>query len=362
MKTFHLTLTAILLLGLTIAAVAQNDAINSELAANIINNAIRQTADEAQHRFMVNEMLDGNSVTIMYIAYRRGIGVSDEQNEIIWEGRQKIEQTYDSNTMPDDPDYRAVLEEGRQLRQALGAAARLNPPDMNAIEDMKAQWVDIQVRQQTLKQEKYVNLFYDTLTPEQIKKAQEFHLAVMAETGFVSPAMFEALDLSDAQKKQFDEIKRNIAPELNKHVGKQVEWESKFREKLRNEFREKQDGVSGQEARQKVLDDLQKKLLAEFQPERDKVQESGKALGDKLKVEMFDVLTDEQWARLMELIDNPPDYVKEVLKKMREARAENEKAGAWVPGPNSWRPGDPIPEGYRQQRQEGRFPRNVQSE
>jgi hypothetical protein len=67
-----------------------------------------------------------------------------------------------------------------------------------------------------------------------------------------------------------------------------------------------------------------------------------------------------QWDRFQELIDDPPDYIKAWHKKLKEAAKE---AGTWQPGPNSWQPGDPIPEGYRQQRQErGRFPRVNQSE
>jgi Ni/Co efflux regulator RcnB len=70
---------------------------------------------------------------------------------------------------------------------------------------------------------------------------------------------------------------------------------------------------------------------------------------------MFDVLTDEQWDRMLDLIDNPPDYVKKILRKWKEA---SEKAAEWAPGPNSWQPGDPIPEKYRQERQtKGNFPR-----
>jgi Ni/Co efflux regulator RcnB len=80
---------------------------------------------------------------------------------------------------------------------------------------------------------------------------------------------------------------------------------------------------------------------------------------------MFDVLTDEQWARLQKLIDNPPEHAKAYAKKLKEQMGESEKTGgAWQPGPNSWRPGDPIPEQYRQQREEQRtrqrpgFPRS----
>ena len=75
---------------------------------------------------------------------------------------------------------------------------------------------------------------------------------------------------------------------------------------------------------------------------------------------MFDVLTDEQWRRLQDLIDNPPAHARVLVQKLREQRGETEenKNNIWVPGPGSWRPGDPIPEVYRIQRNtRGNFPR-----
>jgi Ni/Co efflux regulator RcnB len=55
------------------------------------------------------------------------------------------------------------------------------------------------------------------------------------------------------------------------------------------------------------------------------------------------------------MIDNPSGLVKIMLDKVKAWRGKKE---VWTPGPNSWQPGDPIPEGYRQERQMKRnFPR-----
>jgi len=78
---------------------------------------------------------------------------------------------------------------------------------------------------------------------------------------------------------------------------------------------------------------------------------------------MFDVLTDEQWERMIDLIDNPPDYVKKILDEKRKAReaetASSGESGEWQPGPGSWQPGDGIPAGYRIEREtrSRQFPR-----
>jgi len=97
--------------------------------------------------------------------------------------------------------------------------------------------------------------------------------------------------------------------------------------------------------------------------EFDEMQSRSRAFSTQFKVKMFDVLTDEQWKRLQELIDNPPAHAMGLLKLMKEMNGESENGknsgGGYVPGPNSWRPGDPIPEEYRQQRNRGNFPRPV---
>jgi hypothetical protein len=76
----------------------------------------------------------------------------------------------------------------------------------------------------------------------------------------------------------------------------------------------------------------------------------------------------------MRLINNPPEYAKkmrETLKEMfgemgiiiEEGEASDEQQAAteekpqWVPGPNSWRPGMPLPGGVPVRENPGRFPR-----
>jgi hypothetical protein len=82
---------------------------------------------------------------------------------------------------------------------------------------------------------------------------------------------------------------------------------------------------------------------------------------------MSNVLTSAQWARMMNLIDNPPEYVKGMIAEMRrqmgidepQAGSSRQPGGGWVPGPGSWRPGDPLPEGNRTEREtRSRFPRS----
>jgi hypothetical protein len=65
-------------------------------------------------------------------------------------------------------------------------------------------------------------------------------------------------------------------------------------------------------------------------------------------VKLFDVLTDEQWVRLQDLIDNPPEHAKALRERLRDY---NEQAAqTWQPSATPWMTGEAIPESYRQER------------
>jgi hypothetical protein len=95
------------------------------------------------------------------------------------------------------------------------------------------------------------------------------------------------------------------------------------------------------------------------------MQANGRAFAAQFKIQMFDVLTDEQWFRLQELIDNPPEHALLFRRHLRGQSDESEEpeeatvADEWVPGPNSWRPGDALFEEYRIERntRQRQFPR-----
>jgi len=108
---------------------------------------------------------------------------------------------------------------------------------------------------------------------------------------------------------------------------------------------------------------LRKKLMAEdreYKKIQEEIQSQSQAFSEKFKIKMFDVLTDEQWKRLLALIDNPPAHAQVFGKRLRERQGENtQTGGGYVPGPGAWQPGSSaIPEQYRQERNSRRpFPR-----
>ena len=283
-----------------------------------------------------------------------------------------------------DPDIRAawgVTDEQHQqfqnFQNPMNIAARLqsNPEfqqlqaEMQAIPNLPAlltgQNVDEEAQTKFLGlQEKITSLTMTMmsdhidshLTPELKQKMKESQLATMSEMPFVTPDAFEALNLTDAQKRQMEGIKKELEPEFEKNLKKIVDGQVILANKLFAEAGRQGTNFTDAEGMQAIV----KKLAND--PEYKKTQEEllsqGKAFSTLFRTKMFDVLTDEQWARLQELIDNPPVYAAVLLKKMREQRGENERGGAWQPGPGAWKPGESIPEQYRQERNtRSRFPR-----
>jgi len=95
MKTFQLTLTAMLLLGLTTAAIAQNRIYTAE-EANIINITTRQIELNIQKQIMLESILGGNGLILtawgLEADVRTGMGISEEQNRKIREKMRMIDE------------------------------------------------------------------------------------------------------------------------------------------------------------------------------------------------------------------------------------------------------------------------------
>ena len=209
------------------------------------------------------------------------------------------------------------------------------------------------------------------LTPERIQKLQEIELAAMRELPFISPSAFEALNLTDEQREEMENIKEELNPEFEKNLDDFVKNYFALEKILESEYaKEPKNSEGGQETREET----RKRLMAEnpeYKRMQEEIQTRSRAFSTQFRTRMFDVLNDEQWDRLQELIDYPPEYALMFIKKLRESSGlvESEKSdeeggegglspSVWLPGPGSWRPGDGVPEAYRQERNTRRtFPR-----
>jgi len=209
------------------------------------------------------------------------------------------------------------------------------------------------------------------LTPEQIQKFWKLRVIAMSVFPFAYPPMFEALGLTEEQRTLLTELKKELEPEyetMSKQfiadrmlVGKKFEnaYAEIFQEISREEWRQKP-----QQEREKKADEIRNRLLredTEYRKAMERIHTQGRDFQNRLK-DWFDILTHEQIGKLNRLINNPPDYAKKIMESMKRENGDPEKiaeADKWEFLNRAWQPGDPLPEGYLQQRQEQprRFPR-----
>jgi Ni/Co efflux regulator RcnB len=196
--------------------------------------------------------------------------------------------------------------------------------------------------------------FEDAITPELRQKIQEAHLAAMGETPMIVPSVFEVLNLTDAQRQQMDRIKKELEPEFEKHLGIYANNASMILARIEAAIPKKNPQDDLATFMRKVENEPEyRKLLAESYA-------SSKALAALFRSKMHEVLNNDQRKRIQELIDNPPPHAQYLIQRLRrehwrqdaENKSERAESGkdVWVPGPGSWRPGDPLPESFRQER------------
>jgi Ni/Co efflux regulator RcnB len=265
--------------------------------------------------------------------------LSDEQYKKLKDWYDNIDSVRDN-----DPEHQKFLEEIRAMN---------NPDDpfpLNVDEETKNKMIVLEGWGIA-----WMNNYYSTgirsiLTPEQMRKIQETHLANMEDFPIISPYLFEALDLTDAQKQQMKEIKEELEPEFEKNLEDFVNGQLYVVNRMYDELEKR--GVKDIEAMMKELSAVENLLAKDPDCKRavDHVQTIRKQFATRFKTRMLDVLTNEQWTRLQKLIDDPPEHVKAVRKKFGMNKGESEKSQTWTLGPDSWKPGDGVPEEYRQER------------
>jgi Ni/Co efflux regulator RcnB len=333
-------------------------------AAQMRQSPMIQQAMKSGTKTALRSFWDGRGSNLMLLGLihdsemRSTLGISDEKF-------QEIMGAAAPSNILNNPEVQQLMEEMQ------GIADPSDPLMQNASEETINKFLDMQERIQSLTMSSLLDAIDNALPPEQKQKMQEAQLAIMGEMPIVSPSIFEALHLTDEQKQAMEEIKKGLESEFEKHLETFADGTVVMANKMFEEI-DKQGGLENffggdpatvQErmpAIQEKMQAIQKKLLEnpEYKKVHTELETAGKAFSTKFQTKMFDVLTDEQWKRLQELTDNPPEFAKMLLKKIKEQRGEAEKAEVWAPGPNSWKPGDPIPAQYRQERNtRSRFPR-----
>lgn len=194
------------------------------------------------------------------------------------------------------------------------------------------------------------------LTPEQLRSVHEMEIALLPEMGMINPGMFDALNLSEEQRQKMEEIKQTMEKDFNALVEESVKVQNEIKDIL-YAFVKQENAKSHQDFQKAMRKASADEVTAEkIKTIRQSHEKKGREFITRLKTKMLDVLTDEQLDKMQKLIDNPPDYLKKLLASLRAQREAGKKAGQWSPGPDSWRPGDPIPPEYIKERKTRKFP------
>ena len=303
-----------------------------------------EEAGKAIMKSMFRPLWSGQSISLTVLqaledpAVRVAWSISDEQ-------MQQVDD-YGLNSISQSEEAKAIglkLQKEENGRTTMTLRPEWVTEDMVPDAETVKKLQDIAERAGSLMMDTTIDALKENLTAQQWQKIRESQLANLDELPLIATDMFEALNLTDAQRQEMAKIKKELEPEF---------------ETVLDEF------INGIIA----LQNKTEKDPALNKKKQEEVMSKGKAFSTQFKTQMFDVLTDEQWKRLQNLITNPPEHAKIFRKKLKEQNGESEAVSTekpekaekevWVPGPNSWKPGDAIPEAYRIERNErGRFPR-----
>ena len=392
MKTKQIfTLSCLLLLAIT----GQSDSAWAQKSSQV-------QQDRDRHNNNLHSSWNGGGASISTEAllrdpaFRTALGVSDEYyQKILASVRNAV------GRISDDPEFQKVHQEYTEaFRAAWGKEPWMNSAmtgqeleerkrnDPEAFDRLQKTGTRAESMQQEFTlgaSQRHTAALEEALSPEIKQKIQEAWLAAMGETSTFSPRLFEALYLTDAQKQQMERIKKELEPEFEKHCEIYAGNAAMILERVdaareHNQRQAAQFSFGGGGSAPEEWGTVLRKLQEE--PEHKRLLEesyaSSKALATLFRVRMSEILNDEQRKRLQELLDNPPLYARLLIQRLRrenwgqyeekvnDQSGENKKAESdrdvWVPGSDSWQPGDPIPEKFGQEEEpKGNFPRPTDS-
>ena len=196
----------------------------------------------------------------------------------------------------------------------------------------------------------------ETLTHEQMLKVRKLEMQLMPELGIPFPSMFDTLELTDEQKKEMN----RIADEMK------AEYEGLIREvtTLKAERIVSTYGLlkgktfTSREEFDKSLRDIHRQYVPseETRKKNKDLQERGTKFTSLLQNRLMNVLTDEQLDMMQKIMDESPRFVRQRLVRFKAEREGQSKSPTYTPGPDSWRPGDPLPAQFKEERKRRPFP------
>jgi len=197
----------------------------------------------------------------------------------------------------------------------------------------------------------------ETLTPEQMLQVRKLEMQLMPAIGIPFPSMFEPLGLTDEQKEEMNQIADEMKAEFDRLTLEEA--------KLKGERLVATYGLlegksfASRDEFQKALSDVHRQYVPseEMRKRSNDLREQGIKFTTLLQNRLMNVLTDEQLGEMQKILDESPAFVKQVLAEFKARQEAAQQSPTYIPGPDSWRPGNPMPMQIREERQRSRFPR-----
>ncbi len=315
------------------------------------SKAFREVQKEQQKKLWQSHW-DGTGTDVMLMGLtqhpdtRAVWGVTDEQHGQIMSSMMSAFTDPNSEYMADAKEMGEMLQSGKVFGD-------------NSDPESEQRYMELQTKMQEVAVEKMSAATLEVLTDEQKQMARELQLSTMSKSPFVSPEAFEVLGLSEEQKDKMNAIRKEMTPQFNEYLDKFSDGQAKISDKIFAALDKEGDETKTPADFAKKMQDIAKRLAdedPEFKKIAEEMETGGKAFAAQFKTKMFDVLTDEQWEKLQNLVDNPPEHVKKMQAAMKKFSGQDGETEAVRNPMDAWKPGDAIPEEYRQKRARKAFP------
>jgi len=282
------------------------------------------------------------------------LGLTEEQNRLfapIRRGNEMAEAVHGRIRENPPPELLLVME----AHQA--AMLPDDPLFERATEEQKDALRDAKMLGMSFMTREIQALIEETLTAEQMLQVRKLEMQLMPAMGIPFPSMFEPLGLTDEQKEEMNKITDEMKAEFDRLTMEEA--------KLKGERMMATYGLlEGKSfASHEEFQKARQEVISQYVPSEairkryNDLREQGIKFTTLLQNRLMDVLTDEQLVKMQEILDATPEFAKQMIAQFKAGQEEAKKSPTYIPGPDAWRPGDPMPMQIKEERQRGRFPR-----
>jgi hypothetical protein len=198
----------------------------------------------------------------------------------------------------------------------------------------------------------------ETLTPEQMLQVRKLEMQLMPAMGMPFPSMFDTLGLTDDQKKEMNKITDELKAEFDRLTLEEAVLKS---ERVAATFQSLHGKTfASYEDYQKAQMDAHRQFVPSetLRKKYEDLRERGTKFVNLLQTRLVSVLTNEQLAKMRKILDATPEFAKNIIAEYKSNQEAQKKSPTYLPGADSWRPGDPLPADFVPPKPERRnFPR-----